>query len=950
MSESLPSPDAAAPFTSGLSLLTRARAKGDHHPEPREAITAGAQLLVFVLGLAALASAVGASSLAHEPRSWLTFVLLAAAAVTAQLFGVHSTRNQSYHLAIVFVVAGAMLLPPELIALLCIVQHIPEWLKERYPLEIQAFNIANYTLAALAAFAGAQVVLGPENAGADSRTALAGLVAGGAFVLVNHGLLAGMLRVARGHSLRQSGLFAVESLSTDLVLAAIGIGLAAWWHENLWFVPVAIAPLVLIHRALSIPSLRAAASLDTKTGLYNAGHLNSALADEMERAVRFDRPLSVIVADLDLLRRINNSHGHLSGDAVLRGVADVLRTQLRPYDVAARFGGEEFAVVLPETEFEEALAIAERVRMAVGEQPFHNRAASEPVPATLSLGVASYPLHARDCDELVHQADLALYRAKALGRNRVCGATAETRLLNKLIQGAGRAEQATGDAQPRGFRPYGPRRRLEDGPTTLDRLRVAAQSLGARGRTILADVRPERGASRAEQTGGVIMAAPLVAAGSLLALNALHVEHIVRSDPLGFAGFAFFALSLQLLCAGLYGNGAEGAAAIAIVGAGISFGPAAAVAIAVLAALGKWVVRKRVLAPSHAAFFEIANYALSAAAGAYGYQAVAEANGSALVRFLAAVVAVVAFRGVNSALLGIVTGVAGRLPFRTGWERLRWASAHKLVYASLAFATALAYHETGLTGLAAFAVPPAILAMSVRRYVRHTRASVEGVLRANEELRRSNADLAESSRLLRKAHLARIAALYRSMEAKDHDTGSHTERVAAVAVAVAYKLGYRGDELEAIEIGALLQDIGKIGIPESVLHKRGPLSDDEWKLMREHPVISDYILSGVDLHPFVRQIARSSHERIDGQGYPDGLAGNEIPLPSRITLVADAFDALTSNRPYRIGRSIAAALAELRAHAGTQFCPLVVEALEALAQEAPQVLARRTLHAVGEVA
>jgi putative nucleotidyltransferase with HDIG domain len=191
---------------------------------------------------------------------------------------------------------------------------------------------------------------------------------------------------------------------------------------------------------------------------------------------------------------------------------------------------------------------------------------------------------------------------------------------------------------------------------------------------------------------------------------------------------------------------------------------------------------------------------------------------------------------------------------------------------------------------------------------------------------------------VRKTHLETIAALSRSMEAKDLYTGGHTERVSAVAVALAERLGYRGADLDAIEIGALLHDIGKIGIPERILHKAGPLDEEEWVVMRNHPVISEYILSEVALSPIVLQIARSSHERFDGDGYPDGLAGEEIPLPARIVLVADAFDALTSTRPYRGSRPPAAAMDELRAHAGTQFCPSVIEAVEQLWREETMLL------------
>jgi HD-GYP domain-containing protein (c-di-GMP phosphodiesterase class II) len=177
------------------------------------------------------------------------------------------------------------------------------------------------------------------------------------------------------------------------------------------------------------------------------------------------------------------------------------------------------------------------------------------------------------------------------------------------------------------------------------------------------------------------------------------------------------------------------------------------------------------------------------------------------------------------------------------------------------------------------------------------------------------------------------------MEAKDLYTGGHTGRVSAVSVALAERLGYDGDALEAIEIGALLHDIGKIGIPEEILRKQGPLDDEEWAIMRTHPLVSDFILAELDLDPIVRECARSSHERIDGHGYPDGLSGEEIPLPARIVFVADAFDAITSDRSYRRGRSTAAALEEIEANAGTQFCPRVVAALREIWQTQPDLLA-----------
>jgi diguanylate cyclase (GGDEF)-like protein len=125
------------------------------------------------------------------------------------------------------------------------------------------------------------------------------------------------------------------------------------------------------------------------------------------------------MTDLDLLRDINNTFGHLAGDAVIRGIAGVIRGELRRYDVAARFGGEEFSVLLPSTSAAQALEIAERIRRAVEAARFEDETVTEPLSATLSIGVASYPRDALEAKGLVHAADIAVYEAKARGRNRV---------------------------------------------------------------------------------------------------------------------------------------------------------------------------------------------------------------------------------------------------------------------------------------------------------------------------------------------------------------------------------------------------------------------------------------------------------------------------------------------------------------------------------------------------
>jgi putative nucleotidyltransferase with HDIG domain len=185
----------------------------------------------------------------------------------------------------------------------------------------------------------------------------------------------------------------------------------------------------------------------------------------------------------------------------------------------------------------------------------------------------------------------------------------------------------------------------------------------------------------------------------------------------------------------------------------------------------------------------------------------------------------------------------------------------------------------------------------------------------------------ESREARDRLHRETLAALSNALEAKDGETSDHTQEVAELAIEVATVLGLPSDEIRHVELGALLHDIGKIRVPESILNKPGPLSDEQWAVMRSHPEVGEQILAPMESLKDVLPIVRSSHERWDGAGYPDGLAGDAVPLGARIVSVCDAYRAMVERRPYRDARTRGEAIEELRVAAGTQFDPDCVTAL-----------------------
>lgn len=220
------------------------------------------------------------------------------------------------------------------------------------------------------------------------------------------------------------------------------------------------------------------------------------------------------------------------------------------------------------------------------------------------------------------------------------------------------------------------------------------------------------------------------------------------------------------------------------------------------------------------------------------------------------------------------------------------------------------------------------LALAPLFLIHFTQRAVLRLEEAGEVIGQQNVSLEEAHRAVIERSTAALEALSATVDARDTYTAGHSRRVAASAIVIAREIGLSGHDLVLVDQAALLHDIGKIGVPDAVLLKEGPLTAAEWVVMRGHPEEGARIIERLGYLDEVVPGIRFHHERMDGRGYPEGLLGDEIPLAARIIHVADSLDAMTTKRLYREERSFEEALEEIRRGRGTDFCELCVDALE----------------------
>jgi diguanylate cyclase (GGDEF)-like protein len=955
----------------------------------------------------------------------MTFLALTGLAIISQLFEA-SHGKQSYYPHFVFFLAAIFLLQPFLFMIVLVVPHLLEWAKERLTggdhlrnWYLQPFNIATHIVAASGAW-WTHHTISTRMAGMVDPVfrlpvvpVLSAICAVLVYVVLNHALIGGALALARNISWRQSGVMKWQSLQPDFIMSCLGYVVAVLWVVNPWLVLPALSPLVLMYQALMVPQLRQEAQTDSKTGLHNARHFSTLYQSEIERAKRFGRPLALIMADLDLLRNINNTYGHLAGDAVLAGIGKIIRETVRDFDVAGRFGGEEFAIVLPEATPEEARVTAERLRVAVENASFSIPNNSTQLHVTMSVGVACHPIDAETPTDLIHRADIAVYQAKLNGRNCVvCGsdiphsidfASAPSDRLAAPYSGSFVPRPISGNSAYRsgshGLQPSGmpftslvtkpapassngassngvasPVARVVQGrpplrPNTAPLLAVGTIPLispvtvglapRAATPTVSANAthpithpitEPELKAekynrhmsastppapSRLQKAVFPMFITSVIAAGVAFAFTGFFMHAV--PDPIAVALFVMLAVGAELLQLDLYGKGTVSVSVAVAFAAALVTGLPGLVLVSAAIVLAHRV-RQTPIFDKTSAYKTAFNWATHVLAGVLPVFALRTLQlefrlDNLPMLIVPMALAALAYFIVDTGLIATVFGlVSGENPVKVWRDRYQWLVSHYLTLCTLGMFVGLAYTTTGSLGVIVFTMPVMMMRVAMKQYISQTEHSVRELQRMNEQLTHANAEVVSASRTMQSLNEELFLTLSKIIDARDPYVGGHASKVGDYAVAIAHDLGVEQERFEPLRQAGFLHDIGKIAISEAVLHKPGKLTDEEYEYIKTHAPLGGEFLEmcrGLrHLAPFVRH----HHERWDGKGYPDKLAGEVIPLEARILAVCDAVEAMASDRPYRKGMSLDEVIAEVKRCAGTQFDPDVAAAFVRIAE------------------
>ena len=688
------------------------------------------------------------------------------------------------------------------------------------------------------------------------------------------------------------------------------------------------------------------ASTDALTGLYNHRAFHDRLRQEVMRASAEHDTVALVMLDMDDFKRVNDVYGHGVGDELLLQVADVLRASVRASDVVARIGGEEFAIIIPSGDLRSSIALAERVGEELGR--LEARAAGR---LTVSTGVAVGPEHAANPRELVACAEAAMMTAKTRGKGLILPFDESD--LERPSQEDARRDDVRSIAHLKMLQSLsGKLSRLNDvagiGLTIADELRLLIDYHNCR--VFLRD---------GDDLLPIAFRGDLLSAEPLLSVE-LPPTKVGRgitgrvaetSEPLLIDDAARYEFAEQI----------AGTARIeeSLLAVPLTFG-ARVTGVIVISKLGldqfdaddlrvvEVLAGHASVALENARLYEAQRREAEGATALLEFtREVSEAQGIAevadrVVRGSARILtSSAASLWLQDAATGDLTqlGSYAETPAPDDYEAPRipasllapWLGRTQPYFVDASDYAAIGpppkntdgrfaiapFTVDGRWGVIAAAIPPATVFAD-------RELELLGGLAQQTKLALQSVSSYET---LERTFLSTVEALANALEANDEYTSTHARWITDLALKVGHELGLEPAELKRLELGALFHDIGKIGIPSSILLKPGPLTAAERAVIETHPLLGERILEPIEQLHSVRRIVRSCHERWDGTGYPDRLKGDEIPIESRIVIACDAFHAMTTDRPYREALGVEEARRRLVEASGSQFDPDVVGAL-----------------------
>jgi diguanylate cyclase (GGDEF)-like protein len=688
------------------------------------------------------------------------------------------------------------------------------------------------------------------------------------------------------------------------------------------------------------------AETDPLTGLLNHRAFHDRLRQALMLASAEHDTVALVMLDLDDFKRVNDVYGHGVGDHFLHQVADVLRASVRSTDVVCRVGGEEFAVIVTSGDRRSATVLAERIADRLG--TLEVEAAGR---ITVSTGIAIGPEDAANPRELVACAEAAMMTAKARGKGLVVPFDESTR--ERPSAASVRRDDVRSIAHLKMLQSLsGKLSRLNDvgriALTISDELRLLIDYHNCR--VFLRD-------------GDDLV--PIAFRGALMATEPGSAVELLRTQ-VGRGVTGRVAQTGEPLLIGdaancEFGERIAGTAVIeeSLLAVPLRYGPRV-IGVIVISKLGldqfdaddlrllEVLAGHASVALENARLYEAQRREAESAKALLEFgRDVAEAVGVADVaeRVVAGTAHILASPHTSIWLQDASSGDLARLAAHpdVGPEQDRasvvvpaevlgpWLSRTEPYTITAEDYATVSAAPTGTDGR--FAVAPFTIdgrwgaiaaAFPMSSTFSERELELLGSVARQAKLALGSAATYET---LERTFLSTIEALANALEANDEYTSTHARWITDLALRVGEELGLEPIELKRLELGALLHDIGKIGIPTRILSKPGPLTPDERTLVETHPVLGERILAPIEQLREVRKIVRSAHEHFDGSGYPDRLAGDEIPLESRIVLACDAYHAMTTDRPYRKALGVDEASRRLVEASGSQFDPQVVDAL-----------------------